>query len=86
MHPCTLHSTSVLRSMLITDYVLCMLRKQVSFPKKEVKNQKRMLWMGEKFFLDGQCSDDEYIDAISCTTPIMVVTYIKEKRLTYAYD
>ena len=58
-----------------------MLRKQVSSPQREVKNQKRMLWRGERFFLDGQYSDDEYISAISFITPIRVVTYTKENDL-----
>ena len=36
---------------------------------------------GERFFLDGQCSDDEYISVISFITPIGVVTYTKENDL-----
>ena len=77
-----LYSRSIPRSMQITGYVSCMLRKQVSSPQQEVKNQKRMLWMGvERFFLDGQCSDDEYISAISFITPIRVVTYTTENDL-----
>ena len=40
-----------------------------------------MLWRGKRFFLDGQCSDDEYISAISFITPIRVVTYTKENDL-----
>ena len=81
-NPCVLYSRSIFRSMLITGYVSCMLRKQVSSPQREVKNQKRILWRGgESFFLDGQCSDDEYIRAISFITPIRVVTYTKENDL-----
>ena len=78
-NPRVLYSRSILRSMPINGYVSCMLRKQVSSPQREVKNQKRMLWrMGEKFFLNGQYSDDEYFSAISFITPIKVVTYTKE--------
>ena len=47
-------------------------------PNGRLKNQKRMLWRGEMFFLDGQCSDDEYSSDTSFITPIRVVTYIKE--------
>ena len=71
-------SRSILRSMPITDYVSCMLRKQVSSPQREVKNQKRILWRGKRFLLDGQCSDDEYSSDNSFITPIRVVTYTKE--------
>ena len=81
-NPPVLYSRSILRSMPITGYVSCMLLKQVSSPQQAVKNQKRMLWRGgERFFLDGQCSDDEYISAISFITPIGVVTYTKENDL-----
>ena len=81
-NPRVLYSRSILRSMPITSYVSCMLRKQVSSPQREVKNQKRMLWrVGERFFLDGQYSDDEYFSAISFITPIRVVTYTKENDL-----
>ena len=77
-NPRVLYSRSILRSMPITGYVLCMLRKLVSSPQGAGKNQKRMLWRGERFFLDGQCSDDEYISAINFITPIGVVTFTKE--------
>ena len=70
-NPRVLYSRSILRSMPITGYVSCMLRKQ------KIKNQKRILWRGGKrFFLDGQNSDDEYISAISFITPIRVVTSV----------
>ena len=80
-NPRVLYSRSILRSMPITSYVSCMLRKQVSSPQGAVKNQKRMLRRGGSFFLDGQCSDDEYFSAISFITPIRVVTYTKENDL-----
>ena len=34
---------------------------------------------GGRFFLDGQCSENEYISAIDFFMPIMLVTYIKDK-------
>ena len=80
-NPRVLYSRSILRSMPITGYVSCMLWKQVSSPQREVKNQKRMLRRGERFFLDSQYTDDEYIGAISFITPIRVVTYTKENDL-----
>ena len=38
-------------------------------------------WRWGRFFLDGQCCDDEYISAISFITPVGVVTYTKENDL-----
>ena len=73
-NPRVLYSRSTLRSMSITGYFLCMLQKQASSSKREVENQKRLLWSRSGFFLDGQCSDDKYIGASSFITPIMVET------------
>ena len=60
----------------------------IKFPlPKERLKIKRECCGGKRFFLDGQCSNDEYVSAISFITPIKVVTCIKEKnRMTNAYD
>ena len=47
-------------------------------PNGRLKIKRECCGGRERFFLNGQYSDDEYISAISFITPIRVVTYTKE--------
>ena len=55
--------------------------KRLPLPNGRLKIKRECCGGGQRFFLDGQCSDDEYISAISFITPIRVVTYTKENDL-----